>query len=209
MVVGGQSVGKQVIEIGIEAASGHLGRVLQLERAGGGIARVGEQGLLVEGPLLVQPVERLPWQYDLASYLKAVGPVARPEHQRYAAYGLDVFGHVVTLLAVAAGHGPDEASVLVGQRDACAVKLHLAHDGHEKQSAGISEGLVAASGPLVDLLYRICVAQRQHGARMRHLHEPLGKVRAYAMRGRQRVVKLGICLFKPLELFHQGIILAV
>lgn len=77
MVVGREVVTQKIIKPSVEMSSCHFARVLHLEGAGGGVARVGKQRLLVVGPLGVEALEYLPRHKDLSTYFKLLGPVAR------------------------------------------------------------------------------------------------------------------------------------
>ena len=205
MVVVGQVFAQEVIEVRVESAACHLGGVLCLEGAGGGVAWVGEERLLVEGALGVEALERLPGHDYLAAYLKEVGPSRPAEGEGYRLDGLDVGGDVVAVGAVAAGDGAQQAPVLVDERDARAVEFQLTH--HHGLFAG--EIFLDSVNPLVYLLHRICVGQRQHGVDVRHLLEAFGEVRPHTARGRQRVVHFGVAALKVLELVHEHVKLQV
>ena len=128
-------------------ATGHFAGILGLEGARGGVARIGEEGFLVIGPLLVELFKHLPWHQDLASDLELLGPVAGKELERNAADGLHVGRHVVALRAVAARHGPHHAAVAVGYGDGGAVEFHLS-DNVELLAV---ESAAHAVEPVVDI----------------------------------------------------------
>ncbi len=111
-----QIVAYKIVEVGVEAASGHFGRVEQLQRAGSSIARIGEERLFLKLTFGVQPVECFPWQHDLTADFKALGPPFALKVQRYGADGAHVVGHHVALFTVATGDSPYEPTVFVDQR---------------------------------------------------------------------------------------------
>ena len=79
---------------------------MHLEGAGGGIARIGEEGLFVICPLFIELLEYLPGHQDLSPNLEVVGPVTRHQLQGDALDGLDIGGDIIALGAVAAGYCP-------------------------------------------------------------------------------------------------------
>ena len=111
-----QIVAYKIVEVGVETASGHFGRVEQLQRAGSSIARIGEERLFLKLTFGVQPVECFPWQHDLTADFKALGPPFALKVQRYGADGAHVVGHHVALFTVATGDSPYEPTVFVDQR---------------------------------------------------------------------------------------------
>ena len=101
--------------------------VLLPQRAGGGVARVGERRLARLDQRGVELGERLDREEDLAADLDARSgwPVAG-EPVRDALDRADVVGDVLAGAAVAAGRGPHQPAVLVEQVDGQAVDLQLA-----------------------------------------------------------------------------------
>ena len=197
-----QVVAQQEIENRIQTAARNLGAVLQLERAGGSVARVGKQGLLVELALLVQFLKTLPRQDNLATHLKLVGQVDEPrDFQRHRLDGDDIGGHVVALHAVAAGHGAHQPPVFIGHRDGRAVILHLAHN-----LAGLTtQAVLGAAQEVLHFLDAVTVGQGHHGTLVAHLGETLADVAAHALGGGQRVLVLGIIPFQVLQFAQQGV----
>ena len=197
----GQIVTDQIIEIGIQTTTRHLGRILHLQRSGSRIARIGKQWLLIERPFGIETVERLPWQQDLASYLKTCRPVRARQLQGDAADSDHIISNIVALLPVAARNGMDKPSVLIQQRDRRAVKLHLSDNLH--LLAG--KPLAAAANEGIHLAYRISVSQREHRPLMHNLTETFGQIRPDTMGWRIRIVILRMLPFKPLKLLEKHI----
>ena len=149
MVVKREMVAQQIIESGVKMTTCHLARVLHLEGSGGRVARIGEERLLVIRTLGVKTLEHLPGHQYLTPDLKLLGPVAREQLERYAAYCLHVGSHVISLSAVATCHRTDQAPVEIREGDRCSVELHLPDYG----IILAIEGTVDALSPFIDLLY--------------------------------------------------------
>ena len=108
-----QVVAQQEVEISVQSAARHLRRVKRLQRTRSSVARICEQRLLVESPLLVERVKRFPRHHNLAPHLKLVGPTAAGKRQRHASYRLHIDRHVVAMHAVASRHGTHQPAVLI------------------------------------------------------------------------------------------------
>ena len=98
-------------------------RVELADRAGGGVARVGEGRFLGFGAALVERFEGGDRQVDLAADFDQLRRVLDP--QRHRADRAQVLGHVLADPAVAAGRAADQHAVLVGEGDRQAVDLRL------------------------------------------------------------------------------------
>ena len=175
-----QVVAQQEVEYRIQATTSDFGTVLQLERTGSGVAGVGEQRFLIELALLVEFLETLPRQHDLATHLKLVGQVFDTSDLKGDALdGDDVGRHIVALHTVAARHGTHQPPVLIGHRNRGAVIFHLAHD----LTGFAAQTVLGAAQEVLNLLDAVAVRQRHHRSLVSHLREPLADVAAHALGG--------------------------
>ena len=126
MPVARKLVAQQVIQVGVKMSAGNERRVKTLQRAAGGIARIGEQRLLRRLALCVKTLEHRPRHKHFAAYLKLTRPVAVLQDERNAPYRPDVGRNVVAMNAVAASNSADKPAVDIGQRNGQTVVLHLA-----------------------------------------------------------------------------------
>ena len=194
-----QIVARQLVERAIEAAPCDDGRRLLLERAGRGVAGVGEEGLAGRFAFGVEAVERGVGHQDLAADFEEVGPVVALQPQGHRADRADVGRHVVALRAVAARHGPQQPAVFVGERDGRAVELQFADVLRRADFA------LDALDELVELLERVGVAERQHREPVPNGAELARQVAAHAHRRGVGVGQLGMGAFELLEFAHQGV----
>ncbi len=97
------------------ARGGHPGVELA-ERAGRGIARIGEHGTAGGGLLLVELQERGPSHVDLAADLTDIGGSTAAHFCRNVADATDVGGDVFPHRAVTAGRAAHQHAALVAQR---------------------------------------------------------------------------------------------
>ncbi len=195
----GQAVARQLVERAVQSALRHDGRRLLLERSGGGVARVGEEGFALLLALGVEPVERGVGHQDFAPYLEQVGPPPAAQYQRYAADGPHVGRHVVAAGAVAAGHGTHQPSVFVGERDGRAVELQLAD---VLRPLGL---LLDAGQELVELLQRVGIAQREHREAVFDRTEFGGDVAPDPHGGGVGIGVFGVRLLQILQLAHHPV----
>ena len=156
MVVEGQIVAEEIVEICVESAARHLGRIEKLEGTGGGVARIGEERFPGSLALGIEAVEGFPWQHYLAADLEEVGVALALEFQWNRADGANVVGHVIAFLAVAAGHGAHQFAMLVDERYAGTVEFHFAYD------FGLlaEKGVVDSAHPCVDIFHAVGVGKR-------------------------------------------------
>ena len=194
-----QVVARHLVERAVQSALGHHGRRLLFERPGGGVAGVGEELLAVGLALGVEAVERGVGHQYLAPYLEIVGPPRAPQAQGNRAHGADVGRHVVALHAVAARHGPQEASVLVGERDGRAVEFQFAD---VVRGAGLA---LDAGDELVQFVQRVGVAQREHCIAVLHGLELRREVAPDPHRRGIGVFEFGMRAFQLLKLAHHRV----
>ncbi len=199
----GEFVARQLIERAVEAAARHDGRRLLLERAGRGVARIGEERLARGLAFGVEAVERGVGHQDLAPDLEQLGPPFALEPQGHRAHGADVGRHIIARFAVAARHGPLEAAVLVGERDGRAVELQFADELRGTRLA------FDAFDEFVQFVERVGVAQRLHGEAVAHGAELRRRVAAHAHRRRRGVGELGMRRLQILQFAHQRVELEV
>ena len=133
-------------------------RVEELERAGGGVAGVGEGDLLGGSAKLVEPDQLGVGHVDLAADLEQAGGAAL-EDQGDLADGLEIGRDVVAALAVASGRPRDEVAVLVSERDGDAVDLEL--DDVANRLAGVQPP-ADPNVPVAELVVGIGVVDREH-----------------------------------------------
>ena len=195
----GQVVARELVERAVQPAARHDGRLLLLERSGGGVARVGEELFAVGLALGVEAVERGVGHQHFAADLEQFGPPFAAQPQRHGAHRADVGRHVVALDAVAAREGLHEPPVFVGERNGRAVELQLAYVVRRACLA------FDASEELVQLVERVGVAQREHGVAVAHGAELGPEVAAHAQRGRRGVGVFGMFAFELLEFAHHRV----
>ena len=185
-------------ELGVELA----------DRAGGGVARVGEGRLTSGGARLVQLREVRARQVDLAAHLELGGSAGHPQGDR--ADGPEVLSHVLADLAVAARRAPDEHAVLVEQRDGQPVDLRLAH---VVESLGVEAVLLGQGddslGPRPQLLLGARIGQRQHRLEVLDGLEALERPAAHALGRRVWSQELGVTLLEVAELVQQRVVVGV
>ncbi len=199
----GQGVARHLVQHAVQTAAGHLGRGLQLERAGRGVARIGEERLARGFAFGVEPVERGVGHEDFAPDFEVVGPVVAVEPQGHRADRAHVGRHVVALRAVAPRHGAHEASVFVGERYGRAVELQLAH------VFGRPDLPFDAGDEFVEFVGRVGVAQREHRESVAHAAELRRDVAAHAHRGRVGIGVFGVFALQLRQLAHQRVELEV
>ena len=129
---------------------------MKFQSAGGGIARIGKERLLVECPLFVERFKHFPRHQHLAAHFKVVGIILASQLQRDGAYCLHVGGYVIPFHAVAASYGARQFPMLIDERDRSAVIFPLA--SNLKLLA--AEHLLASRHKFLHLLYRVGVAER-------------------------------------------------
>ena len=158
----------QAVEHDVQRALGDDARVELLERAGGGVARIGKQLLAGRLAFRVQLLEAGLGQVDFAAHFeqaRAGFPESPPRSCRRgavrdAADGPQIGGDVVPGGAVAAGGAAGEDALLVAQVDGHAVDLGL-DDPFERFAR--QEPLDAVD-ELAQLLLRIGVVQAESSA---------------------------------------------
>ena len=185
-------------ELGVELA----------DRAGGGVARVGEGRLARLGALLVQPGESRQRQVDLAAHLQQRRRVV--DAQRDRPDRAQVLGHVLADLAVAARGAAHEHAVLVDERDRQAVDLRLGHEAdvaHLDSLAG--EVALRAQHPGGQLLLVARVGERQHRLQVAHLLELVERLGAHALGGRVGRAQLGVLRLEVAQLVQQRVVVGV
>ncbi len=148
MIVVRQVIAEQVVEIRIESAMRHFGRIEKFHRAGSRISRIGKQGLAGLGTLCVESVESGPWQQHFTTYFKKIGPAATLKLKRNTFYCAYIVCNDITHLTIAAGNCSDKFAMLVNKRYSGAVEFHLADYCHILSR----EGFVDAFEPRFDII---------------------------------------------------------
>ena len=156
-----------------ERARGGDARVLLAQRAGGGIARIGEDLLARRLLPLVELEEIGLGHVDLAAHLADFRHVAAFELLRHVLQRADIGGDVLAFAAVAAGGGGDEFAVLVAQRHRQAVDLRLGAEGDLLVVAELEEA-ADAGDEIDDVLLGEGVVEREHRHRVAHFLEAAG-----------------------------------
>ena len=189
------------------ARGGQLGVELA-DRAGGGVARVGEGRLARLGALLVERGEGRQRQVDLAAHLEQRRRVL--DAQRDRADRAQVLGHLLADLAVAAGGAAHEHAVLVDERDREPVDLRLGHEARRRPSPRPGAPASAPSAhPGGHLLLVARVGERQHRLEVAHLLELVERLGADALRGRVRRPQLRVLGLEVAQLVQQRVVLGV
>ena len=145
----------------IERTRGGDGGIELADRAGGGVARAGEErepGCAAFGVELLEAALR---HVDLAAYLEAGGEARAGDAARDGADGADVLGDVLAARAVAAGGGGDEAAVLEDEGAGEAVDLGLA----DHREVGALDDVRGALVPGAEAVGVEGVGEREQGTR--------------------------------------------
>ncbi len=121
--------GADAVHVHPQRALGGFRRVLLPQRAGGGVAGVGQRRLAGLDQRLVEFGEGLGRDEDLAPDLHLGREALAAELLRDFLDGEDVVGDVLARGAVAAGGGPDQHAVAVEQVDGEAVDLEFGEPG--------------------------------------------------------------------------------
>ena len=183
-------------------------RVELADRAGGGVARVGEGGLAGRGAALVQGFEVGDRQVDLAAHLDQLRGVVDPQRDRLDR--AQVVGDVLADAAVAAGRAAGEDAVLVGERDRQAVDLRL---GHVAELAGgdveALELVADARLPGAQLLLVAGVGEGEHRLGVLDLLELVERRAADPLGRRVGRAQLGVVVLDRAQLVEQGVVLVV
>ena len=178
------------------------------QRAGGGVARVGERRLAGLGPRGVELLERLGREEHLAAHLDVgrhrvllgAGQPVRDDLDR-----ADVGGDVLADPAVAAGDAAGQHAVLVRQRDRQAVDLELAQElGLRRRPRGGS-GRARTRAPRARTRCRgsSCRSRCSYASNVDDAHA------ADLLRRRVGRAELGQLLLEALELADQLVVLVV
>ncbi len=138
------------------------GRIELPERAGRGVARIGEDRIAVRGARLVHLLEAVERHVDLASHLDEMrgrrSTAAKAE--RDVADRAEVGRDILADAAIAAGRAGDEDAIPVRQADGRAVDLELG--GEPGAMDGIARQAFDALIPGGDFVVGEGVAERQH-----------------------------------------------
>ncbi len=194
---------------GAQAAAGDDAGVQQLERTGGGVARVGERlfaGLLA---LAVEGGEGIEGHVYLAAHLDhAAGEVEAlaAQTQRYLVDGLGVLRHVVADGAVAARDGPFQHAVAVDQVHGDAVDLGL---DDVAPLRALAEQPPDAGVELAHFLLVVRVVDAEHRREVGGAGEGIERFAADALGGAVRGDQGQVLALEALKLLHQRVEFAV
>ena len=179
-------------------------RIELLERAGCGIARVGEDGQTGRGPLLVQLREAALVHVNFPSHLQESR--RRPaQTRRDRANGFDILGDVIADHAVPARGGMLQLALLVGQRDGHAIDFRLDHDRDFLVREQSSDPCIKARY----FFFRVRIVQTQHRNPMPNLRKSLEGSAADPLGGRIGRGQLRETLFQIGQLLVEPVVLAV
>ena len=154
------------------------------QRTGCRVARIGKQRLFVELALGIERIENRALHIDFTAHDQAMGCVLEGLGNVFD--GAQVFGNVLTHLAIAAGRAAHKYAVDILERNRKAVDLIL-HDVRRLLSG--TGNPVVKLGKLVERKH-ILQALKRIG--VRDLGKLLVGLTAYAVGRRIRIVKLGI-----------------
>src|SRR5215210_201920 len=199
--------GHAVAPHGQRSGGGDL-RVELPKRARGRVARVGEGGLTLLRPLLVDAGEAGDREVDLTTNLDQLGRILDPQWDRLDR--LQVLRDVLADAAVASRRAAREDTVLVGERDREPVDLRL------RDVADLAPGDVEALElalhalrPGAELVLVPRVGEREHRLVVGDLLELVERLAADALRRRVRREQLGMIFFDPSQLAQQVVVVGV
>ena len=155
--------------------------VLLPQRAGRGVARIGEHLPAGFGLALVEREEGVLGHVDFAAHLAHRRHAPALEPVRNVLQRFHVGGDVLALAAVAARRAGDQLAVLVAQRHRQAVDLRLGAEGDLLVVRQTQETADAAD-KIDDVLFRERIVERQHRHRVPHLGEARRRRRADTLR---------------------------
>ena len=193
----------EAVEHDRERAPRDLARVEELDRAGGGVARVLEGLLAARGLLLGEREEAGLGHVDLAARLEALGLAGDAERER--ADRADVGGDIVARLAVPARGGDGELAPLVDRAEREAVDLRLDDVVHRVEADDRAHHRVEVG----EVRAVVGVLERLHRDGVGELLEALGGRAADAPRGGVRVSQVGAGRLDRGELAHHRVELGV
>ena len=191
-----------------ERAFGGQGGVELADRAGGGVARVGEGRLAGRGAAFVQRLEVGDRQVDLAAHFDQLRRLLDPQRDR--ADRAQVLGDVLADPAVAAGGAAGEHTVLVGERDRQPVDLRLGRVA-ELRGADVEPLQVVADPrlPGPQLLLVAGVGEREHRLGVLDPLEAVERRGADPLGGRVGGAQLGVLGLDRPQLVEQRVVLVV
>jgi hypothetical protein len=192
----------QGVEEDIEPPSGDLAGVEQADRAGRGVAGVGEER---QSRFLALAVEFSKGGEGHVDFPPGLDCPPVLDRQGQAADGAGVGGDVISPDAVPAGHGPLEPAAPVEEGHAQAVDLEL---GHVRDLRPGQE----FPGPLLEvpqILLAVAVVEAEHGAPVGDLDEALQRLLAHSPGGGLGDGEVGEIRLQPPQLGHQAVELGV
>ena len=203
---------QQKVCVKVQAAIGDDGGFECAQGSGGGVTRIHGWSKALLLALFVQSQECGFGHHRLAANFKGRRQVEFSQlfsrnGQRDATNGANIRGDILAGLAVAARDAGGEARAacfrsFIAQGHAQAVHLQLGHI-LDRERAG---QFAAASLPGGQLLGRVGVVQREHGAGVRHLAKALGRLAAHALGGRVGGDELGVRCLDAFEFVHQRVV---
>jgi hypothetical protein len=191
-----------------ERPFGRQRRIELADRAGGGVAGVGEGRFAGLGAALVQRFEGGDRQVCLPPHFDQLGGVL--DLQRDRADRAQVLGHVLADPAVAAGGAAHQDPVLVGKGDREAVDLRLGRVAELR--GGDVHSLQVVGDPVLptpQLLLVAGVAEREHLLQVLDLLEAVERRRPDPLRRRIRRPQLRVLLLQRPQLVQQRVVLVV
>ena len=197
--------GPELIDEERQPAAGGDAWVELAQRAGRGVPWVGEGGVALAFPLLVEAHEVGFPQKDLASHLEPRGRRLGLQQQRDASLGAEVGRHVLPHQPISAGGTLGQRALDVQQLHRQPVQLGLAVVRHLRRAQHLVHPLVEFDQPrLVE-----AVGQAEHGLAVLDAAEAFRRRPGHPAGGGIRGGQLGVGFFQRLQLAHQGVVFGV
>ena len=183
-----------------QRALGGFRRVLLAERAGGGVAGVGQRRLAGLDQGLVEFGEGLRGNEDLAADLHLGREVVAGQLLRDFLDGQDVVGDVLAGVAVPAGGGPDQFAVAVEEVDRQAVDLEFREPGGTGAAvAQLGDACLGLGDPGLEFLEGKDVLEAVHPLQMFDGGKGGGHFAAHLLGGRIVGHQFGVHCFDRFE----------
>ena len=190
----------------VEVPPGRDARIELPDRAGGGVAWVGEKRLALGLQLGVQPLKAALRHVYLAADLERRWEFRRDRHrQRNAGDGLDVGRDVFADIAVAAGRPDPVATILVEEAHGQAIDLQLGDVLEPDVSQRASHTLVE----FANLIALEGVGEAQHRCAVGDLGKRVGRRLADPLRRRVRRHQLRVLCLQLDQLAEERVVLGV
>ena len=192
------------VEDGAESAPGHDRRIEEFERAGRGVAGIGEKRLALFLALRVERGEFFLRQVNLPTNLDQLGNITL-EPQRNGTDGADVLRDIVSCRTVAARGGQLEKSAPVSER-----KSHTVDFRFDRPSERDSrKQTLDPRHEFIGFLERVGVVQTLHRDAVANLLESFKRFARHAPGGGIRRAQVRMSRFQIDQLAEQGVVFPV